>query len=111
MSLLDKLWPSPEDIETTYENDDSEHEKRKSLQNEEKACNISGHSFEQKYGPEYHAHGVPHFGRGDSFTVKKSISEECSKCGKYRQRKEKIGKVRVDADTDEMTVVQQGGRL
>lgn len=75
-------------------------------ESDDRACNVSGHDFQPKNGPHYHSKGVPHFGFGSYFTIEKKIPEECTKCGKYRQREKQIGKVSVDKETDELTILQ-----
>jgi len=75
-------------------------------ENEDLACNVAGHEWEQKHSPSYYAHGVPGFGPGNKFKVEKKTMYECVKCGNLNQEKEVIGRIAVDLDTDELTVIQ-----
>lgn len=72
----------------------------------DKPCSKVGHSHEKTGVVGYHTYGVPYFGFGTSFKVKRKDREECPKCGDVRFPKTYVGKIRVDKETDELTVVQ-----
>lgn len=74
-------------------------------ESDDRACNITGHEWDTSISG-YHASGVPHFGFGDSWQIEKKYHKQCKKCGRSKFPKETIGKVRVDKETDELTVVQ-----
>ena len=70
------------------------------------SCNRYGHNWENLGVSGYHTHGVPHFGMGDSFKVERQDRYKCTKCGKVKFEKRKVGRIKVNKKTDELTVVQ-----
>ena len=74
--------------------------------NDKLSCNINGHNWQVDGINGYYTSGVPHLMSKDSFTVKKKIHKKCSKCGKSNFVKEKIGEIKVNKETDELTVKQ-----
>lgn len=72
----------------------------------QKPCNITGHEWEHKGVKGYYTRGVPHFTAGSSWTVVRDDHYECGKCGKPDFRETKVGRVKVDKETDELTVIQ-----
>lgn len=79
-------------------------------ESDEKPCNVSGHNWGGEEVSGYYTSGVPHFGRGDSWRVKRQYRQECMKCGKVRYEKDRIGKISVDKTTDELTIVSNETR-
>lgn len=71
----------------------------------EQPCNVSGHDWKHKEVHGFYTHGVPYFGLGKSFRVDRKDYYKCRKCGKADFREKSIGTIKVDADSNELTVV------
>jgi len=75
---------------------------------DEKPCRVTGHDWRETGVSGYYTHGVPHFGPGDSWRVEKKLRIECRKCGDVKFKNERVGRIKVDKETDELSVVQSG---
>lgn len=91
MSLLDFLTG-------TEQSGDGGHDDR--------PCRETGHDFGEPEIYGYYTDGIPHFGFKNSWGVTKKTKTTCRKCGKVDFQKQKIGKISVDAETDELTIEQ-----
>ena len=75
---------------------------------EERPCRVTGHDWHETGVTGYYTHGVPHFGPGDSWRVEKKLRFECRKCGDVKFKNKSVGRIKVDKETDELTVVESG---
>lgn len=69
-----------------------------------RACNVSGHDWDTSVSG-YHASGVPYFGFGKTFTIKKKYHKKCTKCGTAKFPKETIGRVKVNKEDDSLEIL------
>lgn len=70
----------------------------------QRPCNVTGHDWQPAYSPDYFARSATF--RDNVMRFKKKTHEKCSKCDDYRSQREWIGKVKIDKETDELTVIR-----
>jgi hypothetical protein len=93
MSLLD-----------LFRSDSSGRDDNPGTQSNDKACNISGHDWQSAYSSDYYARSKTF--KDNVLRVKKKTHEKCRKCSNYQNNREWIGKVKIDKETDELTVIE-----